>query len=329
MKKITLLFSLAISLNAIAQFSTARVQVIHNSPDAALATADVYVNGQIYINDAVFRTSTAFMNAVAGFPLTIKVAPGNSTSANDAVYTFNTTFTANETYVIVASGILSTTGYSPATPFSLKAFPQAKETADNPGIVNVLIFQGATDLPTADAVEPGVGLIVNNMVYGDFGGYLALPPQNYILNITTANNSSVLYSYQAPFATMSLAGQAITVLASGFHNPAVNSNGPAFGLWATMSNGGPLVPLIPVNAGTADNKIAKATVYPNPASSVITINVQEGYNQIKSTVYDLAGRNVAVGTGNTVDVSGLATGVYVLIAAIDGKSFQQKISVKK
>ncbi|WP_129583005.1 DUF4397 domain-containing protein, partial [Flavobacterium cyanobacteriorum] len=114
---LTIFAVLLLGGNAVSQ--TARVQVIHNAADAAASVVDVYLNGEILINDFAFRTASSFVNAPAGTPITIVVAPGNSTSATEGIYTLTTTLTANETYVIVASGIVSTSGYSPNQAFQL------------------------------------------------------------------------------------------------------------------------------------------------------------------------------------------------------------------
>src|SRR5690606_29334051 len=49
--------------------------------------------------------------------------------------------------------------------------------------------------------------------------------------------------YAAPLQSLGLNGSAITVVASGFLNPAANQNGEAFGLWVALADGGDLIPL--------------------------------------------------------------------------------------
>ncbi|WP_187658799.1 hypothetical protein, partial [Flavobacterium macrobrachii] len=84
--------------------------------------------------------------------------------------------------------------------------------------------------------------------YPQFAGYLSLPEADFVLDVRDETGATTVASYQAPFNTFNYAGSAITVLASGFLNPAVNSDGPAFGLWVAFSNGGPLfeLPLVEV-----------------------------------------------------------------------------------
>ncbi|MDZ4679839.1 MAG: DUF4397 domain-containing protein, partial [Saprospiraceae bacterium] len=76
----------ALSLTFSLTGQTARVQVIHNSPSP---TVDVYANGALLLDDFVFRTATPFVDLPAGIEIDLAVAPGNSTSVNDAIATFD------------------------------------------------------------------------------------------------------------------------------------------------------------------------------------------------------------------------------------------------
>ena len=275
MKKITklLLISVVMLYYGNASSQTARIQAIHNCADLAAATVDVYVNGMIFLNDFAFRTATPFVTVPAGVPLSIDVAPGNSTSSAQSIYNLTTTLTPNATYIMVANGIVSASGYSPSQPFQLSVFPQGRETASSPTNTDILVSHGSTDAPTVDVVETSVpaGTIVNDISYPSFtAGYLQLPTANYALNVTDASGTTVVASYAAPLQTLGLQGQALTVLASGFLNPSQNSNGPAFGLWAALASGGNLVPLpqittarVQVIHNCADLAAATVDVYVN------------------------------------------------------------------
>ncbi len=249
----------------------ARVQVIHNSADAAASTVDVYLDGALLIDDFVFRTASQFIDAPAGSPISIAIAPSTSSSVADAIATFPFTLTANETYVLVAEGIVSATGYSPATPFGINVYGMGRETATNPTNTDVLVHHGSTDAPAVDVVETGVGAgtIVANASYGDFAPYLELGTLDYVLQVRVAGASSAVAAFDAPLATLGLQGAALTVVASGFLDPSVNSNGAAFGLFVAPATGGAMVELPASKArlqaihNSADAAAATVDVYLN------------------------------------------------------------------
>lgn len=261
---------------------TARLQVIHNSPDAAAATVDIWLTAgsgmpALLIDDFQFRTASAFIDAPAGVPLQVGVAPGNSMSAADTIANFTVTLTTNETYVVVANGIVSPMGYSPAPAFGLDIYGMGREAATMGTNTDLLVCHGSTDAPTVDVVEvgAGAGTIVDNASYQDFAGYLELPTADYALQIRTGEGNTTVAQFDAPLATLSLNGAAAVVVASGFLNPAANNNGPAFGLYVALPSGGPLVQL--------------------PSAPISTARVQVIHNSA-----DLAASTVDVWLNNTL-----------------------------
>ena len=257
---------------------TARVQVIHNCADLAAATVDVWLDNTLLIDDFAFRTASSFIDAPAGVPFAVGIAPSNSDDAGDAIFTQNFTLAANETYVIVASGIVSASGYTPAPAFSLEVFDQGREaSAGGSMMTDVLVYHGSTDAPTVDVYESAVvnTTIVDNASYTDFAGYLELPTLDFTVQVRTADNSTIVAAYSAPLSTLGLGGSALTVLASGFLDPAVNSGGASFGLYVALPSGGALIPL--------------------PAATIPTARVQVIHNSA-----DLAAAQVDVWLNNTL-----------------------------
>ena len=251
------------------------MQIIHNSRDLAVATVDIYVNGTILLNDFEFRTATSFIDVPAGVLLSIDVAPSTSTASTQGIYNLSTTLTSGQTYVIVANGIVSATGYTPSPPFNLNIFSQGREVASNPTSTDVLVMHGSPDAPTIDVVETSVpaGTVIDNISYPSFLGYLGFVNLNYILDVRNATGTTTIASFQAQLATLNLQGAAIVILASGFLNPAVNSNGPAFGLWMAKASGGPLFQLPSNTLNNAKFDSAKIAMYPNPTSGVINLDI--------------------------------------------------------
>ena len=250
MKK-TLLGWLLLVLPSLLLAQTAQVQVIHNSPDVAADTVDVYLNGVRQLDDVPFRTASPFLNVTAGVPIQVDIAPGNSTSVANSVYTNTISFVSGSTYILVADGILSSTGYNPgnvgASAFDIQVYNMGQTTAGMMTNTDVLVHHGVTDAPAVDVVEVSVpaGTIVTNASYTDFAGYLNLATADYRLEVRPTGAATAVGSYEAPLSTLGLAGDAIVVVASGFLDPSQNNNGPAFGLWAALPTGGPLVELPP------------------------------------------------------------------------------------
>ena len=214
MKKIlTLIGAALISTTSMAQ--TAKIQVIHNSADAAASTVDVYLNGGLAIDDFAFRTATPFIDVPAGVQISVAIAPSTSTSVSDAIATFNYSLVSGEKYVIVANGIVSPSGYTPAIPFDLHVFAGGRESATNGTNTDLLVCHGSTDAPAVSVWETGVGAgqLFNNFVYSDFEGYLELPTNDYVVEVRDNAGTTTVASYDAPLATLGLQGASAVVVA--------------------------------------------------------------------------------------------------------------------
>lgn len=312
---------------------TARVQVIHNSADALAATVDVYVNGMLTLDNVNFRTASPFTDLPAGVPLIVGVAPDDSTSASDSFYTETFTLTENETYVIIAGGIESATGYNPAPPFDLHVFDMAQETAINPLMVDVLIYHGSTDAPTIDVYETEVGLgqIVNNISYSEYQGYFEFPSDNYTIELRNEDGTQGIAAYIAALESLGLEGIAVTVIASGFLDPSQNSNGPAFGLYAVSPLGGGLIPLPPAPLAVTDFNKDLFQIYPNPVSDVFRIAGIDA-TEYEIGITDIIGRRISEEMynveGNLIRVEALSSGLYIISLEVNGRVVGSKKFVK-
>ncbi len=224
-----------------AQF--ANVQVIHNCADAAADSVDIYLNGVKALDNFAFRNATPFISVPAAVQIIIVVAPKTSTSVAQAIFTSAPLILASNTkYVIIADGIVSTAGYSPSAtvaPFGLKIYTPADTSAPS-GSTKLLVHHGSTDAPTVDIVVPALNFatITDNVSYGNYNsvGYVSAPSAaNANVQVRNAAGNTVVAEFVAPLAAIDQKG--VTVFASGFLNPANNSNGPAFGLFAALPSG--------------------------------------------------------------------------------------------
>jgi len=79
---------------------------------------------------------------------------------------------------------------------------------------------------------------------------------------------------------------------------------------------------------TSINELSKDayTVYPNPASDVVTVKSAQNVEQVR--VLDLSGREMMVEASNVVNVSALPTGIYMMEIQINGQVGVEKLVVR-
>jgi len=322
--------------------TTARVQVIHNSADAAAEVVDVWLNDILLIDDFTFRTATPFIDAPAGVEFTIAILPSDSESPENPIWSNNYTLAGNEKYILVANGLVVEANYDPFIPFDIYVYALGREVATNTMNTDVLVFHGSTDAPTVDVVEVGVGAgtIVNNLEYGVFADYLELPTDDYILDIRDETGTVTVATYSAPLETLGLFGYSASVVASGFLNPSNNNNGASFGLYAVLATGGDLIPL-PVVTSVLENESNDLSIsaFPVPARDVININMQleknsnvniEMYNFLGNIVYEFnSGMLMAGSQTGKIDVSNFAEGMYLVRVTTGTSTLTTKVKIVK
>jgi hypothetical protein len=290
----------------------ARIQLIHNSADKSVDTVDLYLDGNKIVDNFPFRTATGFLDADVTSFMNLGIAPKTSTSTTDIFHTQPLKFDSAKRYVIVFDGIKSTSGYSPLLPLAVRAFTAAQEEAANTSNTDILMAHGATDLPTVDLRE-GTNVLVDNLTYGNFAPYFSLPAnKNYVLTVTNDNATVEIEKYKGELMTGGLQGQSITLLMSGFQNPAANSNGAPWGLYYATATGGPLVPLAistSVKDLTSKNGI---TIWPNPATDKLHISSKQTITI--ASIYDITGKTVKVvyKPEGEIAVGQLSKGTYLI-----------------
>jgi hypothetical protein len=202
---------------------TAMVQVIHNSAENAARFVDVYVNGALALDNFKFRKATPFIELPT--EVSIGIAPSNSSSVEDAIATFDYSLAAGEYYVVTAAGLLS------AEPgFNLFPYAPAK-TGSGSDLVSLLAFHGAPDAPTVDVVARDVATLVDDISFGEYQGYVDVPTNKYVLDVTLADQSATAASFKANLK--GLEGGAAVVLATG----TLAEGQPNFGLIAVLPDG--------------------------------------------------------------------------------------------
>lgn len=319
---------------------TARVQVIHNSADAAAEFVDVWLNDQLLIDNFKFRTASPFIDAPAGTDFDVTIAPANSVSVSEGLATFTYNLAEGNTYILVANGIVVPQGYNPPTPFDIYVYDMGREMASNPANTDVLVFHGSTDAPVVDVVEVGVGAgtIIDNLAYADFAGYLELPTADYQIDIRDESGTVTVVSYSAPLASFGLQGRSIAVVASGFLNPGANNDGAAFGLYVALPSGGKLIaldPAIPTDVTENRTDEIKASIFPNPARD--NMNVQFELPQasdVQVRIYDLTGTMVMsrqfsasqAASQQRIDIGNLPGGLYFVKTQAGNSSFVTRLT---
>ena len=304
--------------------ASARVQVVHNSPYAEAALVDIYLNGELALDDVAFRDASPFLDLPAETPLTIDVTGADAADNSAPVFTLaDATLPAGSTLLIVAAGDPLARDGNPAFDLFIS---EAREAAETSGNVEAIVFHGSPDAPTVDVIARGVGALVDDISFGEYSAYLSVPPAAYEVDIETADNSATAASFGADLS--GAADAAIAVLASGFLAPASDAD-PGFGLLAVFADGTTaLLPALDeaisftLIDAAADQPVSAFD--PMPAGAILDLSVLPSELSIRANLGEEAG-SVVFGLNDNANFQTESFAPYALCGDIEGDYFDCKL----
>ena len=299
-------------------FTQASVQIVHNS---ASPTVDVYVDGALAVPGFEYRTATGVLSLPLEF--TVGIAPAGA----DVIAEFPFTLEDGGEYVVVATGLLG----NDDTPFTLAAAGTTFGASE--GNVGLNVYHGSTDAPAVDILANG-GVLVPNLAYGEFSGYVEVPASDYTIGIAPTGGDSIA-DFIAPLS--GLGGGSAVVFASGF----LSGDDPAFGVFAALEDGS-VLELEPSDFLSVSESIGDFNLnpsYPNPFNPNTTISFDVNqYSDITINIYNINGEvveNLFSGFKSAGSYSidwkanNLPSGVYFVNVNTESLSATQKITLLK
>ena len=309
----------------------ANVQIIHNSP---YPVVDIYVDNVEALSDVPYRASTGLLQIPTS--TIVSIAPANG----DIIADFPFTLETDGNYVVTAAGILGNS----SAPFGLIASGLEVMAVDS-NHFGLKVFHGVTDAPAVDIYANG-GLLVENLSYSEYAGYLQVPVGDYTIDVTAHGSEEPVASFAAPLS--GFGGGTGIVFASGFLASVSDS---AFSLILTTPSGYSVqLPSATTALSTIDEMNINPSAfslnqnYPNPfnPSTTISFDVYEA-SRVSLSVFDLNGRlvknlmsgNLGSGTyhidwnGKNTKGLSVAGGVYFYSITSDENSIIKKMSLIK
>jgi LPXTG-motif cell wall-anchored protein len=178
------LMALALAPTTFAQAGTAKVRVIHASPDAP--AVDVFVNGTKALTNVPFFTASDYLDLPAG-SYRVQVAPTGQ-PASAAVIDATATIEAGKAYTIAATGpVASITPTVIVDDLSAPAGGNAK----------IRVYHFSPDAPAVDVKPAGGNALVSGLAFPQASDYLEVPAGSYDLQVTPTGASAVVIDLPA------------------------------------------------------------------------------------------------------------------------------------
>ncbi len=273
------------------------VQIIHNAADPALASVDIYINGDLAFGGVDFRSATESMMVPGDEAFTVSITSAGD-ELEDALYEAEVTLDKGESYYIIAQGVIDESAFDEnpdgiSIGFELDIIEGAVFESSEPTNFEFAIYHGVTDAPAVDVVARDLALLAGDLSYTDVTeDYISISADAYILDINAAGTGTTVASFNVDLSP--LQGQIGLVLASGFLNA---EQGESFGLLVILPDGNSLL-LEPETSneytGDIPTEFALQQNYPNPFNPTTQISyaLPEAVH-VQIDVFNVTGQRVA------------------------------------
>ncbi|MCP4521631.1 MAG: DUF4397 domain-containing protein [Cytophagales bacterium] len=305
MKKL-LLTSLACgALTSLLFAQTARVQIVHNSPDPAAEVVDIYVNDgdDPAVDNLAYRSATGFVDLPAGVELEIDITGSEAASSANPAATINYTFEDGKTYYLIADGILGDN-------FSAYVYDDASEDSGDEELTDLTIYHGSIDAGSVDVQETSIdATLADDFTYGQFTTRLALSAGDYYVEVRDDQQTQTVAPFDVPLA----GGTSVLAVASGYAAP--TGDQPALGLFAIPAAGGDFLPL---DISTATAQI----IHNSPVAGEVDIYVNDAITELVNVPFRFASSyvEIPVGLNQKLSVNLAGTGTEAIAANADIKA---------
>ncbi|MEZ4722336.1 MAG: DUF4397 domain-containing protein [Flavobacteriales bacterium] len=303
---------LALSVGLLVRCQTAYLQLGNASADISLQLIDVYLDSIKLVDDLEFRSSSSYFE-ISGNEL-LSIAPSNSVDTSTAIYSIQLSI-ANGSRTSALFNGNSGTGYTPAKPFNVHFRNNASMESSFPGYTDLIFYNGATDLSSADFEEITLlnQTLGDNIPYGSFSSGQPVESLGYRLNVANADQSKIYRQLELDLLGQGWADSTITIALSGFLDPISNSNGSLMSALLIPPSGGDWIQLplstalVQVINNSPDELMTEADFY--YGNNLLADNV--GFRSATSYLEVIAGMSLSIGAATGSSAQSMDTVVAI------------------
>ena len=223
-----------------------RVQIIHNAPDPALATVDVYLNEVRAegLDDLAFRTATPYLAVEGGRVISVVIAADTSMGFAGPLAVGAFVSESGIDHQVIIEGLAEPYAFAPnpggasprLTVRVLRRGPASFRIEAGDPRIEMAFYHGSPDAP---AYPYDVRSWTGSGIFGlhaDYGSSIraSFPGADVHYRFTLPGQSRV--DLDAERLNVH-AGQSALLMLSGFYDPAQNQQGPALGLFVVREDG--------------------------------------------------------------------------------------------
>ncbi len=159
---------------------------------------DIYLNGNLWLNDFVSDSATTFFPVVAGRLNEFAVAPDDSESSDEAVSTFEYNLSRDTLHTLYLAGGTDVPGF----PFVWKMNNRSRNQANVDTLVDMNLFHAAHTLPRISTNITNIGAWATNLAYSELSNYSSYQPGKYYIELIEQASAATLNTYYVDLSDM-------------------------------------------------------------------------------------------------------------------------------
>lgn len=279
--------------------NSARVQIIHASPDTALANVSVYINGVQAIAAVPYKDATGFIPVPTGAPFRVHLTRTTATDTVGALFSATYNLNPGQKVSLIARGVVSPV-YRPnpdaSNAFNLQVVAPARPQANSLDSVTINYVHASPDAPAVRAKLNGA-VAAPRLTFGQHTGYVTLRRGTNTMELALAANA--LFPIGS-FVNPNGADSAYQVVVTGFANPAANAAGDPLNVIAVRADG--FVRTLPITAApTASANVQLVHNSPDVNADTVDVWVND-VKLVPNFAFRTATPYVPVPAGQTLEI---------------------------
>jgi len=269
------------------------VQWVHASSDTLLRTVDLWFNDSLLFPSISFETASSFVNVQCNDGVIARITEAGNPST--VYFTDTLQLTPNQQHRIILWGIYDSPNYNPAPELDWYIDENFNASSTVAGQTDIRFFHTAGDIGILQVNEASIPIVpfFNQVDIGEMSYTQSLPAnQNYGIEVLNAPTQFPYETYALPALEQTWENQSVTLISTGFRQPANNSDGEPLQVWALLPNGS----MHALQQFVLTENIARnshVVVFPNPANEIMLLKAAS-FDQglVIVRVFDLYGNIV-------------------------------------
>jgi hypothetical protein len=248
------------------------VQIIHASSDTMLHSVDIWVNDSLLFPNFQFESASVFTPIQCNEEVILRIMQvGNASSV---LFTDTLMLAPNQQYRLILWGIFDSQHYNPSPELSWFIDENFNASSVESGNADIRFFHTAADIGDIQVNEASIPVVpfYNVVGVGEMSYTQSLAAnENYGIELINASSQFLYETYALPALEQGWENRSVTLISTGFRQPANNSNGEPLEVWALLPDGS--MSALPQFVLT-ENKLTQieVSIAPNPAHESVRLN---------------------------------------------------------